>query len=240
MPQTKRKRKAIFQSIITELEFYEQKFYQVRNGRCTIIPTEQYQLLLDTAATGTIQGHKPLQQTLITLTGGNVNTNLNDNAQQQISKMMVAHLHLLINIFTNTIKQPDNWTELPGNLKVATEDLEQGKIIVRTEHNNKIHYTNIRKQIENLTVPQLKNYNIGLGAANTRTANQTKLAKKYTQQILDRATDHIILVDASINNQDDTRTPIQKKIEKTGHGGYGGIHIDKTKNKIEGYFHDNV
>ena len=32
----------------------------------------------------------------------------------------------------------------------------------------------------------------------------------------------------------------KKKIEKTGHGGYGGIHIDKTKNQIEGQFHDTV
>ena len=53
----------------------------------------------------------------------NVNNNRNDSAQQQASKMIVAHLHLSINMFTNTMKQPDSWTKLPDNLKMATKDL---------------------------------------------------------------------------------------------------------------------
>ena len=167
-----------FQSIITELEFYEQKFHQINNGRCSMMPSKQDQLVLDEATTGTIQGHKQLQQTMVTLTGGNVNTDLNDSAQQQASKTMMAHLQILINMFTNTVQHPDNWTQLPNDLKMATEDLEQGKIVIRTKKHDKIHYANMNENVEELTNPQLQNYNVGLGAATNRTTKQTKLAKK--------------------------------------------------------------
>ena len=42
-----------------------------RSSGCTVMPRQPCHLLLDAAATGTMQGHKPLQQRLITLTGGN-------------------------------------------------------------------------------------------------------------------------------------------------------------------------
>ena len=81
---------------------------------------------------------------------------------------------------------------------------------------------------------------MGSGTANNRTTKQIKLAKQYTQQIKDKAADHFMLVDASVNGQEDDRTLMRKKIEKTGLRGYGGIHMNKTKNKIEGYFHKTM
>ena len=218
-PKQQNKRKTVLDSVITELNFYENKYHNINNGRCTIIPPESYQLLLDAAATGSIRGFHALQQTLITLTGGNINPNLKDAAQQQISKMMVSHLYLLINIFTNNIAQPNNWIKLPNGQTIAKEDIEQGKILVRTQTNNDTQYTNIRASIEALTIPQIHHYNVGIGTAQNRTDKQTIMAKRYTQHIINQSSNHIILTDASINTKNDPRTAIQKKIEKTGYGG---------------------
>ena len=148
---------------------------------------------------------------------------------------MIAHLYLVINIFSNNINKPNQWIQLTNGLNIAKEDIEQGKIIVRSNENNTIQYTNIRKNIENLSIPQAYHYNIGLGAANNRTNTQIIMAKKYTQYILNHSANHIILVDASINTKDDERTAKQQKIEKTGYEGYGGIHLTKSNNKIQGY-----
>ena len=54
---------------------------------------------------------------------------LKDTAQQQVTRTMLAHLYLLINIFTNNIKETKNWTELSNGAIVAEKDLKQGKII---------------------------------------------------------------------------------------------------------------
>ena len=69
------------------------------------------------------------QKMLTTLLGGNVHKALNDKAQQQVTKTTIAHLYLLINIFTNNIQMATKWTELPNGETVAEEDLEQGKLI---------------------------------------------------------------------------------------------------------------
>ena len=227
--------KSTFQFIITGLSFYEQKFHQINDGRCTMIPSQPYTLILDAAVTGTIEGHKALQTILITLTEGNINKNLNDAAQQQISKMMVAHMYLLINTFTNTIKQPQEWIQLLNKTIIAREDMTQGKIVVRIAQNNVICYTNMKEDIENMSIPQLQNYNLGLGTASNGTTKQQKLAKQCTQKVI--KTNDIISVDASMNSQADPRTQIKRKIGRTGTGGFGGMHETQTEKKIQGYFH---
>ena len=165
---------------------------------------------------------------------------LKDEAQQQIAKTMTAHLHLLINIYTNNMKQTKNWKKLPNGEIVAKKDLSQGKIVVRTLNKGEIHYTNIRNTIEKLETPQLLNYNIGIGTASTRTTKQKELAKQYTKTILDNAADNIILVDGSINTKDNTKPPKQQKLEQSGFGGYGGIWINKRTKQIKGYFKNTI
>ena len=110
---------------------------------------------------------------------------------------MTAHLYLLINIFTNDIKKVEKWTELPVGEIVAKKDINQGKILVRTLKEGKTCYTNIRDTLEKLKIPQLLQYNVGIGTATTRTTKQKELAKQYTKTILGNATDNIILVDGS-------------------------------------------
>ena len=98
----------------------------------------------------------------------------------------------------------------------------------------------MRKNIEELSLTQLQNYNIGMGTASNQTTKQTILAQKYTQHIINKATNDVILVDASINSQEDPRTHVQRKIEQTGCGGYEGFHITKNNNKIKRYFHQTI
>ena len=85
---------------------------------------------------------------------------------------MVAHLYLLINIFTNNIQETTNWTKLPDGTTVAEEDVKQGKIVVRTVKEKKIYYMNIRDALEKLHMPQLLQYNVGICTASTRTSKQ--------------------------------------------------------------------
>ena len=239
-PKNKDKRKEIFSSIITELNHLGTKYYGIRYGQYTIIPHEAYNQILDASITGSIKGNNALQQALTTLIGGNISINLTDIAVAQVTRMMIAHLYLLINVFTNRIYEPEKWTQLPDNTTLATEDLEAGKIVTRVNSKGITHYMNIREKLEQMTIPQLQNYNIGLGAAGTRTRKQKELAKIYTEKIINQASNNIIFVDGSINTKDN-KTPAEiQKIQQTGYGGYGGIHITKRNNQIHNYFWDKI
>ena len=212
----KEKRKSIFESILTKLNFYTKKYFGHSGDRYAIISEIPYNYILDATVTGTIEGLKPLKETLITLTGGNINPKLKDNVQQHIAKMMTSHLILLANTLTNITTKPKQWTLLPSNITIATDYLKQGKIVARQQLNdNTIQYRNIRQYIENLTMPEIHNYNIGIGTANIRTNKQTFLAKEYTEHMMNQAANHIILVDASMNTKDDSKPAKQRRIEKT-------------------------
>lgn len=47
-------------------------------------------------------------------------------------------------------------------------------------------------------------------------------------------------MDGSINSQEDTRTKLEKRIQKTGHGGYGGTSMNKITNKKEYQFYEKI
>ena len=200
-----------------------------------------YKFLLDAASSGNVTRIKNLQQTLKTLLGGNIYPRLQETAHNQITRMLVAHIFLLINTYTNCITIPKEWITLPNNSTIAKEDLQQGKIVVRTMViNDKMGYINIREYIETMTLPQLEYYNIGLGTAATRTSKQKKLARKYIEKILDTSADNLIIVDGAINTKDNPKPTKQQKIEKSGYGGYGGIHISQSTNKIHHYFYNKI
>ena len=57
------------------------------------MPREQYNQILDASTTVCVHKTKTQQQILTTPLGGNVVTTLKDIAQQQLAKMMIAHLY---------------------------------------------------------------------------------------------------------------------------------------------------
>ena len=104
----KEKRKHIFESMLTELNYLKKNFYGCEYIQRQIIPIEQHNQILDAATTGKMHKILTQQQMLTTLLGGNVDTTLKDTAQQQMASTMVAPLYLLINIFTNNFKEAKN------------------------------------------------------------------------------------------------------------------------------------
>ena len=92
--------------MMTELNFFGQKYYGSTYGKQTIIPFHACNLILDASSTGNVDNSNNLQKVLTTLIGVNISTNLTDLAVTQITKMMISHLYLLMNIFTNTIPNP--------------------------------------------------------------------------------------------------------------------------------------
>ena len=139
--------------------------------------------------------------------------------------MLASHLfHLctLTSQIDNTI-DPNDYTQIKDrNNKIHNlhkQDLKQGKILVRQTDNKRTNLTNIRHLLENMTITDLGKYNIGLGAATTRTTQQKNKAKLLTQQIIKKIKTNIIVVDGSIHGNK------QKKM-----GGYGGIIISKNRN----------
>ena len=132
------------------------------------------------------------QKILTTLLGGNVNTRLKDNAQQQMEKLMIAHIYLLINVFTNHITKPTSWTKLSIGITVATQDIEWGKLMMRSLQNDTIAYTSIREALENLTLPQMIHYNIRLGTASNWTEYTDSISKKMHRPHDQELADNII------------------------------------------------
>ena len=71
-------------------------------------------------------------------------------------------------------------------------------------------------------------------------SKQRELAKRYTENVIKNATDDIILVDGSINTEDDPKPPKQQKLEQTGYGCCGEIWMNKRKKQILGYFKNTM
>ena len=236
----KEKRAHIFDSILTELDNLKKNFHGSTHINKQVIPRKQYNTILDASVTGRIHTHQLQQHTLTTLLGGNVDKTLNDKAQQQVAKTMMAHLYLLTNIFTNNIQIAKKWKELPNGEKVAQEELKQGKVVVRAQKDGKTYYQNIRNTIEELEIHQLLQYNIGMGTASTRTNKQKELARRYTDTMVNNATDNIIMVDGSMNTIDNPKPQKQQKIEQSGYGGIGGIWINKNTKQVKGYFKNTI
>ena len=76
-----------------------------------------------------------------------------------------------------------------------------------------------------MEITGLEQYNIGLGAASTRTQKQKELAQIYTNRIFQRVQGEVILTDGSINQK-------EKK------GGLGGVVFDNnTSETLETFAH---
>lgn len=93
---------------------------------------------------------------------------------------------------------------------IASEDIRQGRIICRVAiaqdtsdiNPDMIEITNIRPWMRETCPEALSNYDIGLGAAGTRTPYQKRLAAKFTHKMLEilRKKGRITYVDGSILN----------------------------------------
>ena len=173
--------------------------------------------------------------------GGKTNPELEYQQKREVNKMLRAHLIAFINIYQNTTKFRGEVTKIKSTqnkrsiiYKIASEDLQNGRILVRRLiKENRYQYMNIRHLIEELSIPQLKEYQIGLGSATTRTANQKILANKYTRSIIRKAKNIIVFTDGSINHKDNPMTEEEQIRTGTGYGGYGSVIINKNKNKAE-------
>ena len=152
----KEKQKHVFDSIVTELNFHEENFFNSEQSNRPILPLHQCNLILNAPITGGMHNIKAQQLTPSILLGTNVSNFLKDTAQQKIVKAMIAHLDLFINIFTNQTQEPTNWTELSDETKVATQDIKKGKLIVGTLPNNTNVYTDTKDKLENLTLLQMR------------------------------------------------------------------------------------
>ena len=59
-----------------------------------------------------------------------------------------------------------------GRKKIITEDLKEGKTVVRQMHHNQMKCRNVRDDMKNMSNPQPCKCQVGVGAATTRTAKQ--------------------------------------------------------------------
>ena len=131
--------------------------------------------------------------------------------------MLRAHLALLINIHQNTSvrrSQTVNVIDETLNIQASADDLEEGKIVVRIMENDVVMYKNIRRMMENMSIPQLHKYQLGLGSATTRTAQQKRMAYRYTKTVIKHSEKHITFVDGSINMKDNPETKPNRKEQK--------------------------
>ena len=98
-------------------------------------------------------------------------------------------------------------------------DLKNGKVIVKELTSNGVRFLNIRHLIDTLSIDEIIKYDIGLGAASSRTEKQKLLAQNYTNKILDKIKTPFITSDASIS-------------DTTKKGGFGVIVVNKQKTDI--------
>ena len=228
--QFKYRRSHIIESIVTEIETYAKKLRTTINS---IIDMKYYSKLLDIILFGTTND-ADIHEIFSLIVGGKLNQNLRLKYRRQITRMLISHTILLIQATHLGIPTPKelNITEIKGH-KIVTEDLEQGKIVVRAiGENNKLIYINIRHLIESLDIPQLEQYNIGLGSASTRTEAQKRLANKYIQKVIKESDALLILPDGSIYTGPDDKP--------TTFGGYGGILVNKETGEIIKRFYEPV
>ena len=163
------------------------------------------------------------------LLGNMINHNLKPYQINELRKMFHSHLYLLSNSKAiakeaNKIEDYTHINEDNTNLWIHTQDLKRGKIIVRNRTPTGIKLINIRHKILNLEITKLENYNIGLGAASTRTAQQKIMAQKYTDKIIAQIKTNAIVTDGSIH----------QKEEK---GGIGIVHFSPEKKIMFNQYH---
>ncbi len=120
--------------------------------------------------------------------------------RNQITRILNSHLILLADATQKHTPIKTDFQQINNSSTLYHKnDLREGKIVVRTIQSNQLIYQNIRPLIEDMSMPDLQKYNIGLGAASSRTDKQKQMAQLYTQKVLDSINSTIITSDASIN-----------------------------------------
>ncbi len=214
---TKIKRKSIINSILTELENY---YTTQTNKHKPLTSTEKLNCiemnLLKAPLNNTISPESQLNYINILL-GNTIKPN--NPHGTKLETILNSHLILLTKIIEPIQDSLQNYTKLPNTNDLYHKlDIQTGMIIVRTYKNGQIIYKNIREQINNMTIPDMEKYNVGLGTASSRTETQKKMAQQYTDKIFAKIQGTFITTDASI-------------CETNNKGGIGIISIDKKHNK---------
>ena len=230
----------IFESVVKELIILEQKYHKHTNKN-PIIPAHYRSVMLDIANEGKVP-QSQIAAIYSVMTGGKTNHKIPQHITNETNRMLTAHLLLLIQTAKKNIPTTnDNFTEVK-EMHIYTDDLEKGKIVARTKAHigAPIRYRNIRDTIDSLSIPQLIQYNVGMGSATSRTKNQKIVADMYTKRIIQAAYDFIIFTDGSIDTKNDKRPKEIQKASKEGHGGYGGVMINKQTDQIHKQYCDKI
>ena len=100
-------------------------------------------MLLDAAVTGEVT-QQECQEMLSTLLEANLNPELPDHMTQQLKKMLMAHLILLLKTICIT-SIPEEFTKIQTeDVEIATEDIQKGKIVTRvSDTDGSIYHKNI-------------------------------------------------------------------------------------------------
>ena len=250
-PKHLEKRKRIFDSIRTELK------HLTADCELNEICQQTHQTFLDDIANnGYVKDHKNHRTIMDCLLGaGILEGEKHETIKHQVRAMLTTHLRLLLSMDTMIDDRNTEWTpvqvgkglreKLPAskqhdNISISTQDLQAGKIICRIKISNKHQNTgeasmillNIRSWMIETAPMHLSNYNIGLGAAGTRTQYQKMRAQEYTQKVISdcKKDGDIIYVDGSIHS---------RATQAHQFGGAGIIRLD-NRNKSQSAFMGQV
>ena len=207
-------------SILTEIDRIKHK------NNIQPINEYDYNTLKKATLTGTFN-KRDNNKIMNMLLGNTINKNITKTIKGNITKIMHSHLHLLSNINIDKKKQIETDyiriinKQTNRNHKLNKDDINKGKIVVRELINDTVQIKNIRYLLENLSMTDLEQYNVGLGSASTRTKTQKKLAQKYTVTVINAINTWIIFSDGSINNK-----------VKNG-GGFGGLLLNNAKRTLK-------
>ena len=219
-PKIVERRRLIFRSIVTELDYFAAE----ANEQESIYSEMDYIRMYDAAYRGFIKKHADLRPVMSFLLGGTITEGSEaDSIKTEAHRMLSTHLRLLITAVDFighrdtkwkqlNVNSTSFWEQLPkyppqSNIHIATEDLKNGKIICRIKiqrpqqsvEESDITLINIRKWMISTAPHLLSNYAIGLGAAGTRTSYQKHRAKQYGKQVIKACQDGgITYVDGSI------------------------------------------
>ncbi len=201
----RKERKEIFKSIKIELDHYKKHRSNIKK------PIKEIDKINESdnkiiKAVGEGKGKKINTNKIMNILMGN---NIRDNNihKNKYNKILNAHMKILMEIEKINEKSEEAYTTI-NNKKWNREDIKEGMILVRNKTDNNIIYTNIREMIERMEIEDLHKYNVGLGAASSRTDKQKKMAQEYANQIIKNIKTDWVTSDASIN----------KKLEQSGIG----------------------
>ncbi|MCP4141338.1 MAG: hypothetical protein GY755_13825 [Chloroflexi bacterium] len=208
----KNTRTNIFRSLKKEIENY--RIY--RNNICKNISKtndikKEEEIIIDSYLQNN-HNNININETMNILLGNNIkNSNIHKKKWKTI---LNSHMKILMEMDKIEETDTENYIKIKGN-NFNEEDIKKGMIIVRQKINNRIIQTNIRNLIDKMEISDLHKYNVGLGAASSRTDKQKILAQEYTNKIISNIKTDWITSDASIN----------KKLKQ---GGIGILAINKN------------